>query len=275
MTSRDTRPGKQFVNNANQPAPELYTHAAATDSCNRLIFTSGHWGMRNGQFGSSAKEQVDDSFKNLQEALEASGAGLDDIVKLTFYIVGWPWTETEALVEPWVKRISNALSHKPPTTVIPVSNLASPDAKFEVEAVASIGGRARPWNVNPQSQPQAEQIIKVDAVVVGAGFSGTQAAHDLSSAGLSVVLLEATHRVGGRSKTKSLASGPGVVELGATWINQYTQPKIYNTVKRLGLHPVKQYLGGDAVLQLMDGTLFRFGSGEGPGVCFLPAFSSS
>lgn len=264
MAPRDVRPDKEFIDVPGQPQTRLYTHVAATSGSQRLIFTSGCWGMRDGKFSPSLKQQVDDTFSNLNNALLAGGATPQDIVKLTFYVVGWPWTETEALTEPWIKLLTRDGNegqhvHRPPVTLVAVPNLAHPDAKFEIDAVASVAGLSRPIDYRAP-QPAQTPPTEVDVVVIGAGFSGTQAAHDLNKAGLSVRLLEATHRVGGRSKTVKLASGPGCVELGATWINQTTQPKIYETVKRLGLHTVPQHLEGDGVLQTLDGKVYRFGS---------------
>lgn len=264
MAPRDTRPSKAFVNIPSQPPSRLYTHAATIDGSHRLVFTAGHWGMKDEKFAQSLKQQVEDSLQSLEESLRAAGATPQDIVKLTFYVVGWPWTETEALVEPWMKLLAekNGNNHKPPSVVVPVPKLAHPDAKFEVDAIAAVGGSSQPFDYSLRKAILPKQISEVDVVVVGAGFSGTQAAHDLSTAGLNVVLLEATHRVGGRSKTIQLASGPGRVELGATWINQYTQPKIYATAKRLGLTMIQQYLDGQGVLQTLDGKVYRFGSGD-------------
>ncbi len=41
-----------------------------------------------------------------------------------------------------------------------------------------------------------------DVVVVGAGAAGLAAARDLIEAGLSVVVLEGSHRIGGRAFTE-------------------------------------------------------------------------
>jgi monoamine oxidase len=58
---------------------------------------------------------------------------------------------------------------------------------------------------------------ETDVVVVGAGFAGLAAALDLHDHGLSVVVLEARDRVGGRVLSVELENGE-VAELGAEWI---------------------------------------------------------
>ena len=57
----------------------------------------------------------------------------------------------------------------------------------------------------------------VNVVVVGAGFAGLAAALDLHDAGLSVTVLEARERVGGRVFSVELENGE-IAELGAEWI---------------------------------------------------------
>lgn len=59
---------------------------------------------------------------------------------------------------------------------------------------------------------------EVDVAVVGAGAAGLGAARTLGELGLSFVLLEASHRVGGRAYTEELA--PGVwFDLGCHWMH--------------------------------------------------------
>ena len=45
----------------------------------------------------------------------------------------------------------------------------------------------------------------VDVVIIGAGISGISAAKTLQKSNLTVVVLEASHRVGGRAYTEQLA----------------------------------------------------------------------
>lgn len=73
-----------------------------------------------------------------------------------------------------------------------------------------------------------------DVVVVGAGLSGLTCAVDLSRQGLSVLVVEAADRVGGRVRSPVLPLTEVVVEQGAGWIG-HTQSAIRELVVELGL----------------------------------------
>jgi monoamine oxidase len=60
---------------------------------------------------------------------------------------------------------------------------------------------------------------RYDVAVIGAGAAGLAAARDLSRAELSVVLLEARDRIGGRVHTIRDAASPVPIELGAEFIH--------------------------------------------------------
>jgi monoamine oxidase len=106
----------------------------------------------------------------------------------------------------------------------------------------------------------------VDVIVVGAGLSGLQAALDVQKAGLSYAVLEARDRVGGKTLSQPLASGKGIVDLGAAWLNEVTQPKIYALAKKYGFETVVQPSKGDGVLEDTSGTIQRFADGQLPDV---------
>ena len=102
----------------------------------------------------------------------------------------------------------------------------------------------------------------VDVVVIGAGFSGLQTAYDLHAAGLSCLVLEANGRIGGRSYSYPLRNQPGMVELGATWINKDTQPEVYALTREFGLDVVEQNGEGEVVWEDLQGRVWRQGKDD-------------
>lgn len=97
----------------------------------------------------------------------------------------------------------------------------------------------------------------VDVVVVGGGFSGLMSAYELQKAGLRTVVLEAKDTIGGRSRSMKRQSGAGIIELGATWINNKTQPVIYGLTQEFGLDLAEQYTDGESVFQGPDGRILK------------------
>lgn len=105
-----------------------------------------------------------------------------------------------------------------------------------------------------------------DVVVIGAGLSGLQAAYSAQQAGLSVAVVEARDRVGGKTWSVPLASGRGVADLGAAWINDKTQKRIAGYVRRFNLATVTQRLEGKAVMQVDGDSRIEFPFGITPEV---------
>lgn len=95
----------------------------------------------------------------------------------------------------------------------------------------------------------------VDAVVIGAGYSGLAAARALRRRGLSVRCLEARHRVGGRVHTVHDGAG-GHVDEGGMWIGPQ-QTRIAALAKEYGAVTYRSHAEGDGVL-LMEGRRRRF-----------------
>lgn len=172
-------------------------------------------------------DQVRQAFENLRQCLEAAGARVEDVLKLTYYIVDFDH-ENPRHRQPLLEFLGE---HRPPTTLIPVQKLASPDFIFEVEAIAAI----------PQHPSES-----VDVVVVGAGLSGLQAAVDLHKAGLKVKVLEARDRVGG--KTWSRPAHGSFCDVGAAWINDTNQSRMFALAKQFGLDLVVQNTKGRIVV---------------------------
>ncbi len=93
----------------------------------------------------------------------------------------------------------------------------------------------------------------VDVVVVGAGFAGLMAARELKASGLSVAILEARDRVGGRVKNDATSDGT-VVELGGQWIGP-TQDRVIALADELGLERFPTYNTGENLVH--DGKRLR------------------
>jgi len=119
---------------------------------------------------------------------------------------------------------------------------------------------------------------RADVVVVGAGFAGLSAARALRAAGLSVVVLEARPRVGGRTLNAELTPNgfPGrVVEMGGQFVGPLPnepatasipgqevynpQDRVYNLARQLGIGTYKTYNQGD-YLNYQRGQAVRYSS---------------
>ena len=101
-----------------------------------------------------------------------------------------------------------------------------------------------------------------DVVIVGAGLSGLQAARSFKDAGLTTVVLEARSRIGGKTWSIADKDGAGVADLGAEWLNDTTQPQVYQLALKLGLEFAEVKVQGEAVLQGLDRALIRHPYGE-------------
>ena len=87
----------------------------------------------------------------------------------------------------------------------------------------------------------------VDVVVVGAGLAGLAAARALAAEGVSVVVLEARDRVGGRTLNHDIGGGK-VVEVGGQWIGP-TQDRLAALAAELGVETFPTYADGHNLLE--------------------------
>jgi lysyl oxidase-like protein 2/3/4 len=95
-----------------------------------------------------------------------------------------------------------------------------------------------------------------DVIVIGAGFAGLIAARDLSQRHkLSVLLVEARDRIGGRTWTAKVLGEE--IEMGGTWVH-WAQPHLYAELHRYGLH---RYLKKSAGTLAPQSQLFTPASG--------------
>ena len=97
--------------------------------------------------------------------------------------------------------------------------------------------------------------VDADVVVIGAGFAGLAAARALEASGLSVAVVEARERVGGRIWNGELASGDPV-ELGGAWVAPL-QTRVTALCRELGIETFPTHTAGDNLLEL-GGKLSRY-----------------
>jgi monoamine oxidase len=90
--------------------------------------------------------------------------------------------------------------------------------------------------------------LSVDVVIIGAGIGGLATARLLSAQGLSVTVLEARDRVGGRLFSDAKFD----LDLGATWFWP-SERRITKLVSDLRLETFPQHTSGDALYQTPDG----------------------
>jgi monoamine oxidase len=128
------------------------------------------------------------------------------------------------------------------------------------------------------SEARSSLRRSADVVVVGAGIAGLVAARRIAARGVSVVVLEARGRVGGRVFNQDLGANgfPGrVVELGGQFVGPlpdepatasvpgqevyWPQDKIFALAKELGIGTFKTYNAGN-YLNYVGGLLLPYGS---------------
>lgn len=118
-----------------------FSQVAVVPTSAKLVFVGGQNGVsKEGKVvGSDIGSQAEQAYKNLIAALEAAGASLDDVFKMTIYIVqGQSLQEAFQAAQRVNPKLAGGNTTPPIVTGLFVSALATPEYLIEIEAVAVI-----------------------------------------------------------------------------------------------------------------------------------------
>ena len=121
------------------PAPQNYSHATSARG-DTIVHISGQVGTdENGEVvAGGLAAQAERAMLNVALALEAAGAGVEDIAKTTLYVVDWD----PSMFEEFARGAEAARQQYPfpnaALTLIGVKSLFTPEMLIEIEAVAVV-----------------------------------------------------------------------------------------------------------------------------------------
>lgn len=93
-----------------------------------------------------------------------------------------------------------------------------------------------------------------EVVIIGGGLSGLAAAWQLHRHGVSIVVLEARDRLGGRAHTLNISGAP--CDVGPSWVWP-GQPTVAHLLRHFNIQTFPQFCKGDLVHQAADGRVRR------------------
>lgn len=125
------------LNPANLPKNPAFTQVAIVEAPTRMIYVGGQNAVNEAHeiVGQDIATQTTQTIKNLIAALDAAGATLQDVFKMTIYIVqGQPVHEALAAFQ----QLPESSANPPTISVVIVAGLANPEFLIEIDAVAAI-----------------------------------------------------------------------------------------------------------------------------------------
>jgi reactive intermediate/imine deaminase len=126
---------RHYVRPDGLPPVNGYSHAVSFTG--QMVVVSGQVPLdEQGQLvgRGDSRAQVEQVFRNLAAALDAAGARMDQVVKLTVYLTDLADLETFRQVrDDYI-----AASTPPASSLVQVSGLVNPEFRVEIEALAAI-----------------------------------------------------------------------------------------------------------------------------------------
>ena len=124
--------GLQRINPPGLSTPTTYAHIVRDG---KTLYIAGQVGAdaQGKVVGSGMAQQLEQVLKNLQIALKSQGADFSHVAKINIYV-----TDVDAFRAPDAAAIRAKYfgAHRPASTLVGVTRLASPDYKVEIEAIA-------------------------------------------------------------------------------------------------------------------------------------------
>ncbi|KAJ5728377.1 hypothetical protein N7493_004707 [Penicillium malachiteum] len=229
-------------------------YGPATISSGKVLHIAGQPGnTKDGHVPKDYESQIHLCLFNLRKLIIAAGADIKDIAKLNVYIVDYD-VNNRKHARPLQRFFGK---HRPAQTLVPVPKLAVPEWLIEIDAIVAL-----PEPSLPPVLPAASE--NADVIVIGAGLAGLTAALDVIQSGLSCIILEARDRVGGKTWSQQTYDGKGHIDVGAGWLNDTNQSRVWAIAKRYGAEVIVQNTQGKAVLENWEGNVFSFEYGEVP-----------
>ena len=124
--------GLQRINPPGLSTPTTYSHIVRDG---KTLYIAGQVGSdaEGKVVGPAMTQQLEQVLKNLQIALKSQGADFSNVAKINIYV-----TDVDAFRAPDAAAIRAKYfgAHRPASTLVGVTRLASPDYKVEIEAIA-------------------------------------------------------------------------------------------------------------------------------------------
>ena len=124
--------GLQRINPPGLSTPTTYSHIVRDG---KTLYIAGQVGAdaEGKVVGPAMTQQLEQVLKNLQIALKSQGADFSNVAKINIYV-----TDVDAFRAPDAAAIRAKYfgAHRPASTLVGVTRLASPDYKVEIEAIA-------------------------------------------------------------------------------------------------------------------------------------------
>ena len=135
---------KQYANPKELGVPRFYTHTVSVEGAAKLVTISGpvSWDASGNVVGrGDMRAQSEQVFRNVTAALQAAGAGWDDVIKMNGYMVGMHAERVNVYREVRSRFLKEGAL--PASTLVGVERLVDPELLLEVEVIAALGAATR------------------------------------------------------------------------------------------------------------------------------------